>query len=377
VNTKEEQVTTVQETQQTETNTGMSADEFAGRLFGAVSAAAEMYTVDLGLRLGYYRALLEAGAVTAPELASRTGTHARYAREWLEQQAASGIVTVAEAGDGSTRQYALPSGHAEVLLDEESLTYFAPMAGFAGASAKQLDALTEAFRTGGGVPWSAYGQFGVEAQAALNRPAYSQLLGSVWLPSIEDVHARLQADPPARVADLAAGGAWSSIAIARAYPRVLVEAFDVDEPSVALAKRNIAQAGLEGRVSAHARDVSDATMVGQYDLVTIFEALHDMSRPVEALRAARGMLAEGGSVIVMDERVGEEFVPDADPIERFMYSFSVLLCLPAGMSEQPSAGTGTVMRPSVLEAYAREAGFSNVEVLPIEYPFWRFYRLRS
>jgi hypothetical protein len=369
-------MTTAEETQQTETMTGTTADEFVGRLFGAVSGAAEIYTIDLGLRLGYYRTLVDAGALTATELAWRTGTHERYAREWLEQQAASAIVNVAQEGDASTRQYALPAGHAEVLLDEESLAYFAPMAGFAGASAKQLDALTEAIRTGGGVPWSAYGQFGVEAQAALNRPAYTQLLGQVWLPSIEDVHARLQADPPARVADLAAGGAWSSIAIARAYPKVMVEAFDIDEPSVVLAKQNIAQAGLEGRVSAHARDVSDAAMVGQYDLVTIFEALHDMSRPVEALRAARGMLAEGGSVIVMDERVGEEFVPDADPIERFMYSFSVLLCLPAGMSEQPSAGTGTVMRPPILEAYALEAGFSSVEVLSIEYPFWRFYQLR-
>ena len=135
-----------------------------------------------------------------------------------------------------------------------------------------------------------------------------------------------------------AGGAWSSIAIARAYPNVRVDAFDIDEPSVELATRNIAEAGLADRVHTQARDVSQPGLTGRYDLVTVFEALHDMARPVEALRAARALLVEGGSMIVVDERVGEEFTPDTDPIERFMYSFSVCCaCLPACPSSPPRA----------------------------------------
>ena len=174
---------------------------------------------------------------------------------------------------------------------------------------------------------------------------------------------------------MACGAAWSSIAIARAYPEVGVDGFDSDEASVALARANVAEAGLAGRVTISARDVSDSALAGRYDLVTIFEALHDMSRPVDALRTARGLLADGGAVLVMDERVAETFTAPGDMIERMMYGFSVLCCLPTGLAEQPSAGTGTVMRPATLRRYALEAGFGDVEILPIANDLFRFYRL--
>jgi hypothetical protein len=123
------------------------------------------------------------------------------------------------------------------------------------------------------------------------------------------------------------------------------------------------------------RDAADPGIAGRYDLVTIFEAVHDMARPVEALRSVRGLLADGGTAIVADERVADVFTAPGDDVERLMYGWSVLHCLPVGMAEQPSAATGTAMRASTFETYAREAGFSRVEVLPIENDFWRFYRL--
>jgi 2-polyprenyl-3-methyl-5-hydroxy-6-metoxy-1,4-benzoquinol methylase len=124
------------------------------------------------------------------------------------------------------------------------------------------------------------------------------------------------------------------------------------------------------------QDASDDALTGTYDLVTIFEALHDMARPVEALRAARALLAKGGSVLVADERAGEHFTaPAEDPLDRLFYGFSVLHCLPVGRVDQPSAATGTVMRPHTLREYADAAGFSRAEVLPIEHDVWRFYRL--
>ena len=174
---------------------------------------------------------------------------------------------------------------------------------------------------------------------------------------------------------MACGAAWSSIAIARAYPKVRVDGFDSDEASVALARANVAGAGLAERVTISTRDAGDPALAGRYDLVTIFEALHDMSRPVDALRTVRGLLAEGGSVLVMDERVAETFTAPGDTIERMMYGFSVLCCLPAGLAEQPSAGTGTVMRPATLRRYALDAGFGHVEILPIANDLFRFYRL--
>ena len=269
----------------------------------------------------------------------------------------------------------LPAEYAEVLLDETSLNYLAPMAGVLYGLATQLPAVAEAFQHGGGVPWADYGDVAREGQAALNRPVFLNLLGQVWLPSIADVHERLQADPPAQVADIACGYGWSSVGIARAYPKAHVDGFDSDEPSINAARAIAEQNGLADRITFTTRDVADPALAGRYDLVTVFEALHDMARPIEALRSIRRLVADGGAVIIMDERVGESFTAPADEVERFMYTASVMLCLPTGMAEQPSAGTGTVMRPDTLRRYASEAGFREVEILPIEHPFFRFYRL--
>jgi SAM-dependent methyltransferase len=352
-------------------------DAFAERLFDAALGAYELMTVHLGDRLGYYRALAEQGPSTPAELAAATGTAERYAREWLEQQAVAGILEVDDvAAEAAERRFNVPAAHAEVLSDRDSLAHVTPLARAGVAFAHVLPAVEEAFRSGGGVSWEDFGQLGREAQADANRPVFSNLLGAEWLPAIEDVHARLVADPPARVADVACGAGWSSIAIARAYPNVTVDGLDLDEASVELARANLAGSGVEGRVSFQHRDAGDPELAGSYQLVTVFEALHDMSQPVEVLRALRGLVAEDGAVIVMDERVADAFTAPGDEIERLMYTYSILCCLPVGLSETPSVGTGTVMRADTVRRYASEAGFADVEVLPIEHDFFRLYRLR-
>ena len=183
-----------------------------------------------------------------------------------------------------------------------------------------------------------------------DRPVLLSLLAQAWLPSIPDVHDRLQAEPPARGADIGSGGGWASIAIAQAYPNVTVDGFDVDESSIELARSNAAQAGLADRVAFHVRDIADPGLTGQYDLVMAFEMVHDVARPVESLRTMRALAAEGGTVLVMDERDAERFTAPGDEVERFMYAASVLCCLPVGLCETPSAATGTVMRPAILRA---------------------------
>jgi 2-polyprenyl-3-methyl-5-hydroxy-6-metoxy-1,4-benzoquinol methylase len=227
------------------------------------------------------------------------------------------------------------------------------------------------------VPYEEYGQDTREAIAYANRPQFINLMGSEWLPAVPDVHKRLQADPPARVADIGCGSGWSSISIARAYPKARVDGFDLDEESIAEARSNAAAEGLADRVNFRVQDAADPKLSGHYDLAIAIECIHDMSRPVEALSAMRSIVGGDGAVIVVDERVGETFVAPSDEVERLMYGFSILHCLAVGMAEQPSAGTGTVMRPAILRRYATEAGFSRVEVLPIENDFWRFYRLVS
>jgi 2-polyprenyl-3-methyl-5-hydroxy-6-metoxy-1,4-benzoquinol methylase len=343
-------------------------EAFAGRMFGAANGALELLTVYLGERLGLYAALAERGPLSSAELAAATGTDERYVREWLEAQAACGILTVADG------RFGLPPEHAVALLERESLAYVAPLAALQPALVGALRPLLEAFRSGAGVPYEVYGAEFREGQQDFTRPQYVNGMDAI-LASLPGVDARLRAEPPARVADLACGTAWSSISIARAYPAVTVDAIDEDAASIETARANVAAAGLSDRVRPTVQDASDPELSGRYDLVTIFEALHDMNHPVEALRAARAMLAEGGSVVVADERVAERFNAPGDEIERFNYGWSVLHCLAVAMIDEDSAGTGTVIRPDTVRAYAEQAGFASVEILPIEHDFWRFYRL--
>ncbi len=352
-------------------------DALVERLFGATIASFELGCLYLGHRLGLYAALGERGPLTPGALAEASGIHPRYAREWLEQQAAAGILDVDDPSAAQDeRRFSLPAGHDEVLLDEDSLNYAAPFARWHLACALTLERLMTAFRAGEGVPYEEYGDELHEAQGAFTRPLFRNLLGQEWLPSVPAIDERLRADPPARVADLACGHGHSSVAIARAYPKVHVDGIDLDEASIQRAQQVLdGSPDVRDRVTFAQRDGADPGLAGRYDLVTILESLHDMSRPVDVLSATRGMLADGGSVFVGDELVGEAFTAPADELERFYYGVSVLHCLPVGMVGDDPAGTGTVMRADTVRRYASEAGFSAVEVLPIESDFYRFYRL--
>jgi len=349
-------------------------DALVGRLFMNAVGAFDLFSVYLGDVLGLYRVLAEKGPLTSAELADAAGVHERYAREWLEHQAATELLEV--EGDGEERRFRLPVGHDEALLDVSSLNYIAPLARAVLASIRPIDALLEAVRSGGGVPYADYGEDLHESQAAFTRPLFENLLGKEWLPAVPELHQRLGADPPAQVADVACGQGRSSIEIARAYPKARVDGIDSDRASIDRARENLAGSGVEDRVTFHQRDAANAGLAGRYDLVTIFEALHDMSYPVDVLRAARGLLADGGVVLIGDERTEDAFTAPASEVERLFYGFSVFHCLPVGMVGEGAAGTGTVMRADTVRRYADEAGFSSFEVLPIENDFWRFYLLR-
>jgi 2-polyprenyl-3-methyl-5-hydroxy-6-metoxy-1,4-benzoquinol methylase len=349
------------------------ASALADRLLQDAIGALELYTVYLGERLGLYRALADGGPATSGELAARTGTAERYIREWLEHHASSGLLEVDDpAADPLARRYRLPPGHVPVLADADDVRYQAHKGVDIVRAGRPLPALVEAFRTGGApppLPWEP------EGRAEFNRALYLNLLGRRWLPAIPEVDRRLRGRPPARVADVACGTGWSSIAMAQAYPAIGVDGFDLDPDAIAAARRHAEEAGVADRVRFAVGDASDPARRGRYDLVTIFEALHDMSRPVDALRVVRGMLADGGTVVVADELVEDEFVVPAPARDRYAYGWSVVSCLPSAMGDPQTAATGTVMRPATLRRYATEAGFAAVEVLPIQTDYWRFYRL--
>lgn len=350
-----------------------TADEVAERLFGSLLGTVEIMSVYLGDRLGWYRSLTDQGPATAPELAARTETHPRYAREWLEQQAVIGLLLVQENGGPDERVYAIPPSTTEVMTDTSSLAYLAPIGRMFGAVGPALPRLLEVYRTGGGVSWDELGPDARESQADANRPWYEKQLGPALsgVSPLNDVLSR----PGVRLLDVGSGGGWSSIALARAYPDATLLGVDIDEPSVAMATANAQAAGVADRVNFLHQDASTLP-AESFDAAFAFECVHDMPRPVEVLSAVRKVLVPGAPLVVMDEAVADEFAPNGDELERMMYGFSLLVCLPDGLSSPPSVGTGTVMRPSTLRGYGEAAGFTDFEVLPIEdFGFWRFYQL--
>lgn len=355
-----------------------ASEELAVRMVEHVTAALTTQVVHVGLALGLYEALDEAGPVTPGELAEIAGIHPRYAREWLENQAVAGFVTAdEEEPDDEARRYHLSEAQRSVMTVADSPFHVAPMASGIYGIGTVLDRVVEAYRTGGGVAFEDFGPGIRHAIAHGNRPMFVNELGSVWLPSVADVHTRLRAEPPARVLDLGCGTGSSSVAIATAYPRVRVHGIDLDPASVAEAREHAAEAGVDERVTLTRGDAAALDDEGTYDLVTIFEALHDMGDPAGALAAARRALTDDGSLILADERVGEAFRSDPGLVERFMYGWSAVHCVPATMAEDPVEVCGTVLREPTVRRLAAEAGFAEVEVLPIENDFWRFYRMRG
>jgi 2-polyprenyl-3-methyl-5-hydroxy-6-metoxy-1,4-benzoquinol methylase len=357
-------------------DTEKTADALVGRLFEASIGMFDVMSVYLGDQLGLYRALHDGGPATAGELAARGRIDERYAREWLEQQAATGILEVDDVNAGAAdRRYHLPEAYVEPLLDPDSPSSIAPLARSAVACAKVIPQLMEAYRTGGGVAWSDYGADMIESQGDFNRPWLVGSFGTELLPAIPAIHRRLVEDPPARIADVACGVGWASIAMARAYPNVRVDGFDLDESSIELARRNAAEAGLRDRVTFQVRDVAEAE-AGQYDLAVIIEALHDMTQPVGVLASIRRMLRPDGVALIADEKTEDRFTAPASEMERIYYGFSIFTCLPAAMTERPTAATGTLMRADTMARLGSEAGFGSVERLDEpELDMLRFYRL--
>ncbi len=350
--------------------------EFADKIFTALLGSMETFGLFLGERLGWLDALAS-GPLTATELAERTQTVERYAVEWLEMQAVYGNLAVVDQGPGSReqRRFGLVPGAAEVLTDRHSVNYLGALPRIVAAVGRHIDDLLAAYRTGGGVSWAQLGADARESQAATNRPWFESQLAPA-LASVSDLHEVL-VTPGARILDMACGEGWSTIALSSAYPDANVTGIDIDGPSVAVARANAEAAGVTGRVSFSVSDGGQLAEQNSFDAAFIFEALHDMPRPVAVLTAIRQAVRPGGAVVIMDEAVADGFTAPGDVVERVIYGYSTLVCLPDSLSSPPSVGTGTVMRRSTLIDYATRAGFAGVEVLPIEgFSFFRFYRLR-
>jgi ubiquinone/menaquinone biosynthesis C-methylase UbiE len=353
----------------------VAARTLSARLFRAMLATQESFIAYLGVRLGLYEALHCGGPATVPALAERTGLAPRYVREWLEQQAVAGLLAVDDPGAAwDARIYRLPPGHERVLIASDDplsvvATAMLPVGGVAGA----LPDLLAAFRTGDGVPQDVFGEDWRQGHGGANRRMYTAELAGWLRRYLPDVAARLGSR--ARVADVGCGAGWASVALATAFPDIEVTGLDVDPAVVAQAAKRVTEAGLGDRVTFSVADAGRPPAANGFDLVCVFDALHELARPVEALQGCRAMCAPGGTVLVLDSRVADRFRTPGDEIERFQYATSVLHCLPAALVGADPVGTGTVMRAATVRAYAREAGFTSIRVFDLDDRFHRLYRL--
>jgi 2-polyprenyl-3-methyl-5-hydroxy-6-metoxy-1,4-benzoquinol methylase len=356
----------------TQTLDGDKVGALCGRLFNSAIEMTEIATMYFGTELGIYDALRDKGPITASKLAAELGLSQRYLSEWLGQQAIAGFIDAEEGTNADDRRYSISPEHAHVFTEKSSPEYF----GFAGkmfeAVGRVMPALLEGFRTGNGVPFPAYGPNGVATQTAFTYPGYVSSLVQDWVPQIPGLTEKLSSG--ARVAELACGSGVAAVQLAKAFPTVTIDGYDLDETSIAEARRTAEEAGVADRVTFRVADARDPKLAGSYDAVLVFEAIHDMGDPIAPLRTVRRLLAPGGVAVVADEKVQDTFTAPGDEVERFMAAASVVWCLPQGLSDGPDAH-GTLLRAPEFTAYAKKAGWSGVDILPIDHESWRFYRL--
>jgi 2-polyprenyl-3-methyl-5-hydroxy-6-metoxy-1,4-benzoquinol methylase len=321
-----------------------------GTMVNELGAAANAALVLTGDKLGFYQALADGEAVTSAELARKTGTHERYVREWLSSQAASGFVSY----DAASARFSLSPEQAAVFADEESPAYM--VGGFYSLAAVYHDEpkLTEAFRTGGGVGWGEHCNCLFCGVERFFRPGYRAHLVGEWLPALTGVVEKLQRG--ARVADVGCGHGASTILMAEAFPRSEFVGIDFHGPSIDHARKF--SKGLSN-IRFEAARAQDYAGTG-FDLVTIFDALHDMGDPVGAVSHIGKTLKRDGSLMLVEPKAADTLADNLNPVGRIFYAFSTSVCVPASLGQEVGAALGAQAGERRLAEVIREGGFSQV-----------------
>ena len=347
-------------------------EQLTERILNETLSAMSCLNLYLGHRLNLFQSIVESGHISSAELSNKTKYSERYLREWLECMTVLGYIDY----DPATNKFSIPQEHAVVLCERDNSAYTIPFVYCIPSFASVVvDKLLEAFRSGKGVPYSAYGQDLIFAQGEGNRPMFVNDIGR-WLSFMPDVENKLKSQG-GHVLEVGCGDGWASIALARLFPMAKIDAIDADSSSIKNASRNVQEAGLSDRVSLHLTTIEKASLKEKYDLVMTFESIHDIAYPIKALQKMREMLASRGTVLVGDVKMKDVLEEKNDFAGRFYYNFSVLLCLPQSMAYPDSEATGAAMTPSTFKRYAKEAGFSKIDVLPVDHFIWEFYRLES
>jgi SAM-dependent methyltransferase len=354
-----------------DTTTQVDPDRLMAFVLRAVEetgAALNCALVVMGDRLGYYRALVEHGASTPAELAERTNTGEAYAREWLNAQAAGSFV----AYESETGRYHLPPEQAVALTDETSPAFVGGLFQIAHGTVRDAAEVVEAAAAGGGVGWGEHNSDVHVGCERFFRPTYMAHLVDEWIPALDGVVGKLGSG--ATVADVGCGHGASTILMAEAFPASAFHGTDYHAASITTALERAQQAGLTAQISFEAA-AADAFSGGPYDLVTMFDCLHDMGDPIGAARHIRKVIAEDGTWMIVEPAAGDRVEDNFNPIGRAYYGFSTLLCTPSSLAQPVGMALGTQAGPARIRDVVTAAGFSRFR-LAAQTPFNNVFEVR-
>ena len=341
---------------------------FMGQVVGELGATVNAGLIVLGDRLGLYKAMAESGPITSAELAEKTGTAERYVREWLNAQAAGGFVEYTP----ETQRYLLPPEQAMALANEESPAFVCGAFELATASLKSESQIESAFRSGAGFGWHQH-DLGVSTGCErFFRPGYNANLVSSWLPALEGVEAKLGVG--AKVADVGCGLGASTRLLAQAYPRSRFTGFDYHPESIELARQKAKDAGLQDRATFEVAKAAAFPGSG-YDLIAMFDCLHDMGDPVGAARHVRQALAADGTWLIVEPIAGDRVEQNLNPVGRAYYAFSTFLCTPNSLSQDVGLALGAQAGEARIKDVATAGGFTRFRRVA-ETPFNVVYEVR-
>lgn len=344
-------------------------DALVGRLVGDVGACVTGSLIVLGDQLGLYRAMADGEPVTAAELAGRTGLKERYVREWLSAQAAADYVQYDEESDS----FSLSPEQAMAFADEGSPAFFAGAFEIVQSMWVDEPRVEQAFRTGAGLGWHEHSSCLFRGTERFFRPGYNTNLVSSWIPALDGVAAKLEAG--ARVADVGCGHGASTILMAQAYPKSRFHAFDYHGPSIEKAREAADKAGVGDRIVFERASAKDFPAAG-YDLVAMFDCLHDMGDPVGAGRHVRETLADNGTWMIVEPFAHDDLKQNLNPVGRIFYGASTMICTPASLSQEVGLGLGAQAGEMRLRKVALDAGFSRFR-RATETPFNMVFEVRA